>query len=200
MPSEIRGPFRTIPTKLPGTRICEYLPKQAAMLDQFTIIRSVDCRQSNHEPNMVMQTANRAAEPRTNAEARMYPAIGSIVARHRASSDPAMPPYVVLNIKTRDHVAWGGYAGSQYDPFDGAAVNKLFQLPAGLTMDRLQSRHTLNQQMDRLRANIDGSGAMSAMDNFSQKAFDLVAGGRAQEAFDVNREPQKVLDRYGSHD
>src|SRR6185437_11255185 len=120
MPSEIRGPFRTIPTKLPGTRICEYLPKQAAMLDQFTIIRSVDCRQSNHEPNMVMQTANRAAEPRTNAEARMYPAIGSIVARHRASSDPAMPPYVVLNIKTRDHVAWGGYAGSQYDPFDGA--------------------------------------------------------------------------------
>ena len=53
-PPEIRGPFKTIPTKLPGTHICEYLPKQAAMLDKFTLIRSVDCRFSNHEPNMVM--------------------------------------------------------------------------------------------------------------------------------------------------
>ena len=47
------------------------------MLDRFTVIRSVDCRGSNHEPNMVMQTANRAAEPRTNPKAKNYPAIGS---------------------------------------------------------------------------------------------------------------------------
>src|SRR5690242_3766948 len=66
MPSEIRGPFNAIPTKLPGVRICEYLPKCAAMLDRFTLIRSVDCRESNHQPNMVMQTANLEAEPRTN--------------------------------------------------------------------------------------------------------------------------------------
>src|SRR5829696_9064387 len=82
MPREVRGPFKTIPAKLPGTHICEYLPKQAAMLDKFTIIRSVDCRQSNHEPNMVMQTANLAAEPRTNPKARLYPSFGSIVAKH----------------------------------------------------------------------------------------------------------------------
>src|SRR5262245_53497874 len=66
MPYEIRGPFKDIPTKLPGVHLCEYYPKQAAMLDKFTLIRSVDCRESNHEPNMVMQTANLAAEPRTN--------------------------------------------------------------------------------------------------------------------------------------
>src|SRR4051812_40178112 len=81
MPREIRGPFKDIPTKLPGVHICEYLPKQAAMLDQFTLIRSVDCRESNHEPNMVMQTGNRAAEPRTNKVGNLYPAIGSIVAK-----------------------------------------------------------------------------------------------------------------------
>ena len=200
MPREIRGPFKTIGTKLPGVRICEYLPKQAAMLDKFTIIRSVDCRQSNHEPNMVMQTANRAAEPRTNPKARLYPAFGSIIAKHRGPNHPAMPPYVVLNMKTRDHVAWGGYLGTQYDPFDGSAANKLFQLPSGLTMDRMQSRHTLNQQMNGLRADLDASGAMSQMDSFGQTAFDIVAGGRAQEAFDLSKEPQKVRDRYGEHD
>ena len=79
MPSEIRGPFGVIPTKLPGVRICEYLPKCAAVLDQFTLIRSVDCRESNHEPNMVMQTGNLEAEPRINPRGHQFPAIASIV-------------------------------------------------------------------------------------------------------------------------
>lgn len=199
-PREIRGPFKTIPTKLPGTHICEYLPRQAAMLDKFTLIRSVDCRFSNHEPNMVMQTANLANEPRTNPKAKYYPSFGSIVAKHHGSNHPSMPPYVVLNMKSRSHVGWGGYLGTQYDPFDGNNASKLFQLPAGLSMERLQARQTLSQQMDGLRAEIDASGMMSAMDSFSQTAFDIVAGGRAQEAFDLSREPQKVRDRYGDHD
>src|SRR5438477_400181 len=41
-PLQNRGPFGAIPTKLPGVFVCEHLPKQAAMLDKFTIIRSVD--------------------------------------------------------------------------------------------------------------------------------------------------------------
>ncbi len=200
MPREIRGPFKTIPTRLPGVHICEYLPKQAAMLDKFTLIRSVDCRQSNHEPNMVMQTANRAAEPRTNSKGHLYPSFGSIVAKHHGPNHPSMPPYVVLNMKSRSHVAWAGYLGPQHDPFNGAASTKLFELPAGLTMDRLQSRQTLSRQMDGLRAELDNSGMMTAMDSFSQKAFDIVAGGRAREAFDLSKEPAKVLSLYGEHD
>src|SRR3954468_18774653 len=86
MPREIRGPFAHIPTKLPGVHICEYLPKQAAMLDKFTLIRSVDCRDSNHSPNTVMQTANRAAEPRISKEGHMWPAIGSLVAKFRGAN------------------------------------------------------------------------------------------------------------------
>lgn len=200
MPIEVRGPFKTIPTKLPGTHICEFLPKQAAMLDKFTIIRSVDCRNSNHEPNMVMQTANRAAAPRINSKGHLYPAFGSVIAKHRGPNHPGMPPYVVLNLKSRSHVAWGGYLGTQYDPFNGAVASQLFQLPKGLTMERLQSRHDLSTQMDSLRRDIDGSGMMDAMDSFSQKAFEIVAGGRAQEAFDLSKEPKNVIDRYGDHD
>src|SRR6266513_369519 len=98
MPSEIRGPFKDIPTKLPGVHICEHYPKQAAMMDKFTLIRSVDCRFSNHEPNMVMQTANLDAEPRLNARGELYPAIGSLIAKFRGPNHPAVPPYVVLNM------------------------------------------------------------------------------------------------------
>jgi hypothetical protein len=39
-----------------GLFIFEHLPKQAAMLDRFILIRSMDAKSSNHEPNMVFQT------------------------------------------------------------------------------------------------------------------------------------------------
>jgi hypothetical protein len=172
----------------------------AAMLDRFTLIRSVDCRESNHEPNQVMQTANRAAEPRTNTKGHLYPAIGSIAAKLRGANDPAMPPYVVLNMKDRSHVAWGGYLGRQFDPFNGSNAQNLFALPGGLTMERLRERRTLAQQMDRVRADLDTTGQMEALDRFSQQAFDIVAGSKAQEAFDLSKEPAKIVERYGTHD
>ncbi len=200
MPREIRGPFKDIPTKLPGVHLCEYLPKQAAMLDQFTLIRSVDCRESNHEPNMVMQTANHAAEPRTNPKGRLYPAISSIVAKFRGGNHPGMPASVVLNLKDRSHIAEGGYLGQQFDAFDARDAASAFALPAGLSMERLHSRQTLAQQMDTLRRDVDATGAVEAMDRFSQQAFDIVAGGRAQEAFDLTREPTQIVERYGEHD
>ena len=119
-----RGPFGVTQTKLPGTIICEHLPKQAAMLDKFTIIRSVDCRKSNHEPNRVMQTGNREAGPRVNPRGHLYPAIASIVARHRGANHPAMPSYVAF-MKSRSHLAFAGYLGKQYDPFIGDQVADL---------------------------------------------------------------------------
>ena len=184
-PREIRGPFGTIPSALPGVTICEHLPKQAAMLDRMTIIRSVDARFSNHEPNHVMQTGNSEAEPRLNREGDMYPAIGSIVARFRGADDPALPPYVSLNLKSRSHLAWGGYLGKQYDPFLGTNVGNLFKLPAGLDQRRLESRQELREQFDRLRRSLDLSGSMQALDRFSQQAVDIVVGERAQAVFDL---------------
>ncbi len=199
-PTEIRGPFGVISTALPGVQFCEYLPKQAAMMDQMTVIRSVDCRFSNHEPNMVMQTANLAAEPRINREADKFPALASIIARKRADQNRRMPPYVVLNMKSRSHVAWGGYLGHSYDPFLGNDAGRLFELPGGLTPDRLESRRLLTTDLDRLRRDLDLSGSMDSTDRFTRQAIDLVTGPAAREAFDVSREPESVRAKYGNHE
>src|SRR5436190_12585199 len=104
-PAQNRGPFSPIATRVNGVRICEYLPKQAAMLDKFTIIRSMDATHSNHEPNMVFQTGNLEAEPRVNREAEHYPAIASIVAKTHGPNHPAMPPYVAF-YRSRSHLAF----------------------------------------------------------------------------------------------
>ena len=211
-----RGPFTTIPTRLPGVRICEHLPKQAAMLDRFTLIRSVDARHSNHEPNMVFQTGNLEAAPRANRVGRLYPAIGSVVAKLRGANHPAMPPYVAF-MKSPSHLAFGGYLGKQYDPFIAnracrlpvytnvgvdtgqAEGGDLFRLPSAVSLDRIRERRSLVRTFDRLRNDLDRTGSMAAMDRYGQQAVELVVGRRAQEAFDLEREPAAVRDRYGKH-
>lgn len=199
-PIEVRGPFQPISTALPGVQICEFLPLQAAMLDKMTIIRSVDCRHSNHEPNMVMQTANLDAEPRTNREAEKFPSLASIIARQRLETNPGLPPYVVLNMKSRSHVAWGGYLGHSYDPFLGNDVGSLFKLPGGLTADRLQSRRQLTADLDRMRRDLDLSGSMEASNRFTQQAVNMVTGPSARHAFDISQEDAAVRQRYGDHE
>lgn len=198
-PPEIRGPFGTIATKLPGVRLCEFLPKQAAMLDKLTIIRSVDCRFSNHEPNMVMQTANREAEPRINSEAAHYPALASIVAKHRAPGDPALPPYVVLNMQSRSHVAFAGDLGKRYEPFVATNVTQLLAAGGDINADRIRTRQQLLTSFDKMRSGLDLNGSMESLDHYSRQAVEMVAGSKAREAFDLSREPEAVRERYGAN-
>jgi hypothetical protein len=199
-PKEIRGPFGVISTALPGVQVCEFLPRYAAMLDRMTLIRSVDCTSSNHEPNMVMQTANRAAEPRINREADKYPALASIIARHRQESSQQLPPYVVLNMKDRSHLAWGGYLGKGYDPFVGSHLSALFDLPGGLSAERVVSRQALQTQFDRLRRDLDLDGSMAAADRYTQQAVDMVLGQKARAAFDLSQESAETVAMYGEHE
>lgn len=218
-PVENRGPFETINSAIPGVALCEHLPKQAAMLDRFTIIRSVDCSGSDHSPNgAVMQTGNPRARS-MNSRGTLYPAIGSLVAKFNGSNQPGMPPYVAFYRDPR-HVPGGGYIGMRYDSMNGHRAAGLpdyrgfgalqgvaqeadesirFTLPEGVSERRLRERKALTARLDRIRSDIDHSGAMDAMDYFQHQAIEMVLGGTAQAAFDLSQEPQPVRDRYGKH-
>lgn len=215
-PPENRGPFGVTQTKIPGVVICEHLPKQAALADKFTILRSVDARASNHEPNKVFQTGNREAEPRLNPKGEQYPAIASLVAKHHGANRPGMPPYVAFQTSP-SHVAHAGDLGQRFDPFLASRAARLpiydlvgndtgrltgaplFALPSGLTTDRLTTRRGLLQQFDRVRAALNSPGIMDSLDAYGRQAFEMVAGESALEAFDLEREPQTGRERYGQH-
>lgn len=215
-PPENRGPFSVIRTKIPGVIVCEHLPKQAAMMDRFTLIRSVDATFSNHEPNTVFQSANREAEPRINPRARMYPAIGSIVAKHHGPNHPSMPGYAAF-MRSSSHLAFAGYLGRQYEPFianraarlpiydlvgkDTGQVNEpeLFRMPEGLSFERIGDRRSLLKQLDGLKRELDESPAVAVMERYGQQAVDMLVGGRMQQALDISREPAAVRERYGNH-
>jgi len=215
-PLNNRGPFSPIRTAIPGEFLCEHLPKQAAMLDKFTIIRSVDCRHSNHEPNQVMQTGNRGAAPRVNRDGDRYPAMGSVVAKFHESRDLAVPPYVAFQ-KSSSHIAYAGVLGQQYNPFMGNQAAQLpiydlvgkdsgklsqpemFQLAGDLNFERIGQRMGLLQELDRMRRDLDISGNMQALDAHQQKAVNMLTGDSVRQAFDMSREPSAVRERYGSH-
>jgi uncharacterized protein (DUF1501 family) len=211
-----RGPFGVTQTKLPGVILCEHLPKQAAMLDKFTIIRSVDCERSNHEPNKVMQTGHRDAAPRVNPKGDFIPCIASIAAKFRGPNHPAMPPYVAFQ-RSRSHIGYAGHLGKRYDPFLGNDAAKLpiydlvgndsgqttsaelFKPTLGLNVERLSNRRELLGQLDRLRSDLDRDGSMEALDTYQQQAVEMVIGRQAQEAFDLAAEPAPTCERFGKH-
>lgn len=215
-PEQNRGPFGVTATKLPGVHICEHLPKMAALLDRFTIIRSVDARTSNHEPNTVFQTGHLNAEPRENPLAHLYPAIGSVVAKHHGPNHPSMPAYATF-MRSRTHLAFAGYLGSRYDPFlanlaaslpiynevgvDSGQVSnpQLFRFGAGIDHARIHERRSLLKSFDQLRTELDATGQMDVMDRYGQQAIELLIGRRAQQAFDLTREADRVRARYGPH-
>ncbi|MCA9139419.1 MAG: DUF1501 domain-containing protein [Planctomycetales bacterium] len=215
-PLENRGPFSPISTAIPGEFICEHLPKQAAMLDKFTVIRSVDCRHSNHEPNQVMQTGHREAAPRANPKGDRYPAIGSVIGKLRGANHPGVPPYIAFQ-RSSSHIAYAGYLGQQHNPFiandaarlpvydlvgkDTGKVSdpKMFRMPRELNFDRIEQRLGLLRELDQMRRELDSTGMMDAMDAYQQQALDLLAGGRVQKALDLSSEPTAIRERYGEH-
>jgi hypothetical protein len=215
-PPENRGPFGVIRTAVPGVIVCEHLPKQAAMMNRFTLVRSVDARHSNHEPDHIFQTGDLTAAPRVNPRGKECPAIGSLISRFHGPNHPAMPAYAAF-YRSTSHLAWGGRLGKAHDPFNLNAAASLpvydlvgkdtgvvreptfFRLPADLPAERLGERRDLVRRFDRARRLLDQSPEMAAMDGYTAQAVEFLAGRRMQDALDLTREPAKIRERYGNH-
>src|SRR5262249_9682792 len=72
-----------------------------------------------------------------------------------------------------------------------------FEMPVGVTLEKLGERRALMQSFDSLRRDADRTGQVEALDRFGQKAWNILTSRAAREAFDLDREPEKVRERYG---
>ena len=75
-PSEIRGPFDSIPTRVPGIRISEHLPRTAKLMTKLALIRSVTSPFGVH--NFAVQYLMTGYQPTPALE---YPTMAAVVAR-----------------------------------------------------------------------------------------------------------------------
>lgn len=196
-PQEIRSPFPTISTKIPGVAFTEHLPLQASIADKLSVIRSVDCTASNHTP-ITMQAGNPLAR-RTNdgKDGAGYPSMGSIAAKFRGANDPDMPPFVGLADSWAADVWESGNMGRDYSPVKGLELAGKFKIPEGFAASRLTDRDALRRNFNRLRSGLDRSGMMDQFDVHTRNAYEMMLSGKVESAFDLSKESDATRDLYG---
>lgn len=206
-PAEYRGIWGATRTNVPGILLTEMFPRQATVADKFAIVRSLHHDTGDHFTGAHFMLTSRGGPNGANTAPRS-PSIGSIVTAVRGSRVPGMPPYVAIpyamSIGLRPGYFGAQYLGVQHNPFETESdpnnpnfTVRNLNLASGLTLKRLEDRRTLLKEFDRLRRDIDCTGAMNAMDRFEQQAYELVSGDRVRKAFDINSEDPKKRDRYG---
>ena len=196
-PAEVRGPFKSIATTIPGVRLSEHLPLQASIAHKLTILRSVDCQASNHTP-ITMQAGNDfARRTDNNKDGDGWPSMGSIVSKFKGSNDPALPPFIALADSLKADVWGAGHMGGAHEPIQGNILAGKVHLPKGLSLDNIRDRDALRQGFDKLERSMDATGAFEKADQSTAQAMDLVMTGKARQAFDLSRESEKLRDTYG---
>lgn len=188
-PLDIRGEFRSIPTKAPGIRICELLPKIAGVMDKCSIIRSISDTVNSHSSFHVMTgKSQKGSQP-----AGGWPSIGSVVSKTLGRSG-GTPAYLDLGGGIRG----GGFLGTAYAGFKPSGQGRNDMQLNGISTDRFDDRQRLLNCFDQLRRDIDSSGTVEGMDAFNQEAFDVIASNKLLSALDYKKEDPKVIERYGS--
>lgn len=189
-PAEYRSVTGEVSTALPGVTIGGTFPQLSQHMDKLAIVRSFAHGSSSHGTGTRWVMTGRKPEGRESS----HPSMGSIVARLRGTSNETtgMPTYVRMNTIRDDGPAFLGKRYSPFNPGGEARENMRVRIPA----DRIGERRSLLAQLDGLSRDVDATGMMEGMDGFEQQAFSLILG-QAQEAFDLNSEDPKLVQRYG---
>jgi hypothetical protein len=196
-PDEIRGEFKPIQTKVTGIQIGETFEKIAARMDKFAVIRSVVGCSGSHDGFQCL-----SGWPRKSLETLGgRPSIGSVAAKILGQTDPGIPASAALAAPTK-HIQWSeagspGFLGAAYQAFkpEGQGMDDLKL--NGISLDRLQDRKALLTSVDSLRRDVDASGAIAAVDSFTEAAFGVLTSSKLIDALDLSKEDPKVLARYG---
>ena len=223
-PSNIRGEFQPISSRIPGLHVCELLPRTAAMMDRLTLIRTYSHKYNSHNPYNVL-TGFDGGSDRENYFAKKsdHPSMMS-VARHFGLGRRDVPSYVIMpsypgfSQGLRRAGPYGGYLGTSYDPlftvwdkkFDGKGefykpvpalgeplLPSLEELPA-VTANRLDRRKSLLAQFDDRLGRIDRSRAAESLSEFQQQVFRLLTSQKTRAAFDLSKESSATRTRYGN--
>jgi hypothetical protein len=200
-PAEYRGEFGVMRTSVPGVLLSDMLPRSARVMHKWSIIRSLHHHDAGHSSGDQICFTGYPAGP--NPDANTMPSCGSIVSRQLGHLSPHLPTYVMI---PRMVPGTGpAYLGVTHKPFetqaDPASPGPFrvpnFSLPQGITLERVGDRRQLLGSFDRLRRDLDNTGQMAAVDRYQQRAWEILTSSAARDAFDLDREPDAVRQRYG---
>ncbi len=196
-PDTHRGEFSEIATNVPGVRISEHLPKLAKCADKYAILRGVSHTLAAHRLGAeYLMTGNRPLP------ALKYPTYGAVVSKE-LSAPRDIPGSVAI---PKGPIGPTGFLGLEYGPFETGASPKAGQpmnirglsLSNGLTLADIDRRNNLVKRYDTAFGSFAREDkVLSGMDEFSQKAYEMMRSNRTREAFDLTRESPSVSGMFG---
>jgi hypothetical protein len=189
------GPFRAIPTSVPGIHISELMPRTAQVMHHLALLRSVHTQDNSHSAGV---GRIQRGDPKNRGVT--YPYFGSAVAKLLGPGDSGLPPYVWIKPGSGGFIhADAGFIGPKYGAVafgDGQPPENLLP-PPDLTSVDADDRERLRRAANARYADGRRPAMGEATSYVSDVARTLM---RRQELFDAARFDPRDVERYGRHE
>jgi hypothetical protein len=195
-PTEIRGYFKPIDTRVSGIQLCEHMSGLAARMDRLAIVRSVVGLRDEHASNQPLNGYS-ISEDRD----RKLPALGAVASKLLGPVHPAVPPAVDIRVRSPhppfSNEAHAGFLGRAHAPvqIDGPMMQDMTL--RDITLSRLGQRRRMLTALDGFRREVDAVGAQGRLDETSARAFEILTDSKLVRAMDLSLEDPKTVERYG---
>lgn len=223
VPSDVKSIFKTIKSRVDGMEVTELMPRLAEVTDKFSFIRTMSYSPNglfNHTAAMYQMLTGYTADkvsPSGQLEPpspKDFPNVGCNIIKFKPPEVP-MLPFVMMPRPLQESNVVGkagtaGFLGRAYDPYylyppgsdldntkmDRINVDSLAMRPE-LTAPRMRKRRRLLDVVNEGMPSLEKAVSRYDLDEYTEKALDLVVSGRARQAFDLAKEDDKLRDRYG---
>lgn len=189
------GPFRAIPTSVPGVHLSELLPLTAQQMHHLCLVRGVNTSEDDHGKGAYMMLHGRRQSPALD-----FPTLGAVVARSVTPADPSLPGHIVVT------PGGGGgrgsdaaYLGPRYSSVslgNGQPPQHTVR-PDGLTPESDAARQDFRRKVNERFLNRRRTAVADAYAYSYEQALSLM---QKRDIFDVSKESPQDVERYGSHD
>jgi hypothetical protein len=189
------GPFRAIPTSVPGIHVSELLPMTAKQMHHLCLLRGVNTSEDDHGKGAYMMLTGRRQTP--SAE---FPQIGSVAAKMLHDDQTGLPGHIVVT------PGGGGgrgneaaYLGPKFSSIQlgGDKPPQNSNKPDAVSDEAEKRRHEIRRKINEQFLNQRRSAITDAYTHSYEQALRLM---ERREVFDVSKEPDSAKQRYGSSD
>ena len=189
------GPFRAIPTSVPGIHISELLPDTAKQMQHLCLVRGVNTSEDDHGKGAYLMLTGRRQTPASD-----YPQIGAVAAKALQPADSSLPGYILIT------PGGGGgrgndsaYLGPKYSSVQLGNGNppQNTTRPEALSESSEAARQSFRKHVNEKFLNRRRTAVTEAFTYSFEQAQQLM---QQREVFDVSKEPAKDVDRYGKYD
>ena len=212
-PVEIRGEFRPIDTSVAGIQIGEHLPRLAVRAHKYALLRTLSHGDNNHlmsTHHVLTGTKQPGAFFDKVASRDDWPCYSSGLAYLRPRHDGIPSGVNLPTFLAGGALTWpgqhAGFLGAKYDPWQitGDPNKKDFHvesltLPPGIDVTRLNKRRVLLGEINRQQRRMAEVAEARRLSDDQQLAFSILTSSGLARAFELNREPDAVRERYGRH-